>query len=388
MRKIFNILLISTTAFLASCAAKSDNDHKDQLSQKKTQLETLKKQQAKLTDQINTLQAEILKLDPSLAKQEKAKLVAVTAVTPGSFAHYIELQGKVEANNIAYVTPRNGVGGQVKAVYVQQGEYVNKGQTLLKLDDAIIRQQIEQAQTQLAYAKDLYQRRSNLWKENIGTEVELNTAKNNVDQAQKQLDILKEQLGFTNVIADISGVADEVTIRVGELFTGNPAAGHIRIVNTSNLKITTNVPEIYIGQVKTGTPAIITLPDINKTLDAKISITGKVIDPNSRSFYAEARLPESKEFKPNQIALVKIEDYSAPKAITVPVNTVQTDESGKFVMVAANENGKLVARKRQVTAGMMYSDKMEIKDGLQAGDQVITEGFQGLYDGQFITTSI
>ncbi len=93
---------------------------------------------------------------------------------------------------------------------------------LLKLDDAIIRSQIEQAKTQLAYAKDLYNRRNNLWKQKIGTEVELISAKNNVDQAQNQLNLLQEQLAFSNVYAEMSGVAEEVTIRMGEFFTGNP----------------------------------------------------------------------------------------------------------------------------------------------------------------------
>src|SRR4029078_5019205 len=120
------------------------------------------------------------------------------------------------------------------------------GQLLLKLDDALIKQQIQQAQTQLKFAEDLYQRRNNLWKENIGTEVELTTAKNNVDQAQHQLDQLQEQLSYSNVYADMNGVADEVTIHVGETFTGNPAAGgYIKLVNTGDLKVTAQVPDNY-----------------------------------------------------------------------------------------------------------------------------------------------
>jgi len=53
-----------------------------------------------------------------------------------------------------------------------------------------------------------------------------------------------------------------------------------------------------------------------------------------------------------------------------------------------NENGKLIARKKAVQIGEAYGDKVEIKNGLQAGDQIITEGFQGLYDGQVITTDL
>ena len=83
-----------------------------------------------------------------------------------------------------------------------------------------------------------------------------------------------------------------------------------------------------------------------------------------------------------------IKDYGNPNAITIPVNTLQNDEKGKFVMIAVNRKGKLVARKRAVTVGELYDDQLEVKSGLQAGDQLITEGFQSLYDGQLITTQI
>jgi len=90
--------------------------------------------------------------------------------------------------------------------------------------------------------------------------------------------------------------------------------------------------------------------------------------------------------RPNQIALVNILDYTAPNAIAIPLNTLQSDENGKFVLVAAKEGDQLVARKRKVLIGELYTDKIEIKQGLQEGDQLITDGFQGLFDGQLITT--
>lgn len=84
--------------------------------------------------------------------------------------------------------------------------------------------------------------------------------------------------------------------------------------------------------------------------------------------------------------MVKIQDYSANNAITIPMNTLQNDEKGKYVMVAVNENGKLVARKRQLEIGELYGNDLEIKAGLQPNDALITEGFQGLYEGQPLTT--
>lgn len=386
MQNLFKTAAVITTfALLAACGAKSSSEGGNKaIAEKKMQLEKLKTQQREINDKVTALEEELIKLDPSLKKENK-KLVAIGTLEPGSFTHYIDLQGRVDANNIAYVAPR-GQGGLVKAVYVKQGQSVNKGQLLLKLDDAILQTQIDQLNTQLAYAKDLLQRQQNLWDQKIGTEVQLLTAKNSVANVEKQLATAKEQLSFSNVYAEISGVAETVNIKVGETFTGGP---QIRIVNTNDLKLITQVPENYMEAVGVGSPIVITLPEANnKIINTKITVAGKLIDPNSRSFYIEAKLPVDKSLRPNQIALVKIQDYTAKNVISVPVITLQNDDKGKFVMAAVQENGKLVARKKPIVVGKLYGDKAEILEGLKAGDQIINDGFQGLYDGQAITTSV
>jgi membrane fusion protein (multidrug efflux system) len=386
-------LIIAAIFLLAACGNSSKDSNPD-LADKKAELEKLK-------GQVKKLEADIAKLDTAAAKAEKAKLVSIATLAPESFTHYIDLQGKIESENISYIAPRNGIGGVVKALYVKRGDNVKKGQLLLKMDDAIARQSLitaeqglETIKTQLAFAQNLYQKQKNLWDQNIGTEVQLITAKNNVQNienqlksAQEQLKITKEQLQFTKVVSDVDGVAETVNIRVGEVFTGATANGsQIVIVNNSHLKATAAVPENYLGKINIGSHVKITLPDINKTIDAVVSVAGKSIDANTRSFFIEAKIPADKDIRPNQIALVKIQDYTASNIIIVPVNTLQNDEKGKFVMVAVKENGKTIARKRPVIAGEFYDDKLEIKSGLQTGDMIVSDGFQGLYDGQLITT--
>jgi membrane fusion protein, multidrug efflux system len=397
MQKIFTILVLAASVTLASCGAGSTEANSGAAAEQKAKLAELKKQKDGIDAEIAKLEAEIAKLDPASAKPDNAKLVALTAVAPETFTHYIDLQGKIESENISFVTPRGG-GGQVKAVYIKRGDVVKKGQLILKLDDALQRQSViaaeqglETLKTQLSFAKTLYQKQKNLWEQNIGTEVQLITAKNNVEtlenqlkSAEEQVKLSREQLAFTSVYSDVSGVAEDVNIRVGEIFAG---LGQIKIVNTSNLKVTTEVPENYIDRVNNGTRLKITLPDINKTVEAKISVSGKIINPISRSFFIEARMPNDKDFRPNQIAMVQIQDYTINNAITVPVNTLQNDEKGKYIMVAVKENGKMIAKKKMVIVGEFYGDKLEVKSGLQTGDMVITEGYQSLYDGQVITTN-
>ncbi|MBY0347225.1 MAG: efflux RND transporter periplasmic adaptor subunit [Hydrotalea flava] len=400
MQKIFQFsFVVGTVVLMAACSGKTTST---EIQKEKQMLADLKKQQQKINQQISDLENKLAQHDTAFANTEKAKLVVLTTVAPQTFIHFINLQGRVDAVNIAYVSPK-GTGGVVKALYVKKGDKIHKGQLLLQLDDAIAQQSfaaaqqnIETVQTQLAFAKTLYQKQKNLWDQNIGTEVQLITAKNNVENLQnqlatlqKQLNITKQQLDYTKVYAEIDGVADDVNVRVGELFTGfSGTSPQIKIVNTNNLKVTTQVPENYLGKVIVGSPVKITLPDINKTIDATISVTGNLIDANNRSFFAEAKLPSGKEFYPNQVAVIAIQDYKAMNAITAPINTIQNDENGKYVLVAAKEGNRLIAIKRHVKIGMMNNDNVEILSGLQAGDQIITDGYQSLYDGQLITTQL
>jgi len=380
MNKIFLSALITGTIFLMSCGQTGDA-----VAKQKAELQKLKDQQADLTTKIQKLEVTLGNVDSSSAKKEKTKLVAFQSVAPTSFTHFIELQGKIDALNIAMVTPRNGTGGQVKEIYVKKGDMVKKGQLLLKLDDVVLQQQLATANQQLAFAKNLYERRKNLWDQQIGSEVELVTAKNQVDQAQMSVDLIKRQIELTRVYADISGVADVVNIRLGEIFTGN---NQIQIVNTTDLKATAQVPENYLGQVKVGSNVKVVIPELNnKTIDTKISVTGKTIDASNRGFYVEAKLPYDKQFYPNQIALIKIQDYTTSNALTIPVNSLQNDDKGKYVMVAVKDGSRLVARKKPITIGLMYGDRVQVLSGIQTGDNIITDGYQGLYDDQPITTA-
>lgn len=376
--KIFGTAAV--VILMAACGGKSE------LEKKKAELEKLKSAQAETGTRITTLEKEIAKLDTSFKLPEKPKLVVLTPVNTNAFTHYIDLQGNITAENYSIVTPR-GQGGLVRAVYVKQGDNVRKGQLLMKLDDGVVRQQMDQTNVQLSLAKTMYERRKNLWDQKIGAEIDVIKAKNDVEALEKQIDLLKEQQSMSNVYAEISGVAEKVNIRPGMTFAAASAQEvGIAIVNKGTLKVTAQVPEAYQTKVKVGTNLSITLPeDNNKTINTKVSVVGSAIDPTTRAFYIEGRVPGS-SFRPGQIAMVRIQDYAVSNAITVPVNTLQNDEKGKFVMVAAKENGKHVAKKRPVTAGLLYGDKLEIKSGLQSGDVVITDGFQGLYDGQAIIT--
>ena len=85
---------------------------------------------------------------------------------------------------------------------------------------------------------------------------------------------------------------------------------------------------------------------------------------------------------------MRIKDYVKSNTIVIPLTTLQTDENGKYVYVLVAENGKKVARKKQVLVGEIYGEQIEVKSGLNEGDQLITQGYQSLYEGQGVTTSV
>jgi RND family efflux transporter MFP subunit len=401
MNNIFKISLIAFIGCSLIACNKSTKVKKSETTELRVKLEKLKKDKSSIEAEIRKVEDQLVKADPKGSVGAR-KLVTVDTVRIRDFSHYIELQGKVDAEGMAYVAP-TGPGGLVKAIYVKAGSKVGKGQLIMKLDDAMARQQVVAAQQQVgqirarvAQAQTVYERYQNLWKQNIGAEIQVINAKADVDAlsaqlraAQAQVGMAQEQANMSNVYAGMSGTIDQMNIKVGEFFSpqtaANPNMG-IRIVNNSNLKMVTNVPENYITRVKKGDKVLVVVPESGRgAYESVINVVGNTINPITRSFEAEAKLPSDPILKANQTATMKILDYEAKATIAVPINVVQSDEKNKYVYVAEKAGERLVARKKVVNVGEAYNGLIEIKSGLTGGEVIITEGYQTVYDGQTIS---
>ena len=383
MKKLIVLLILTSGIILTGCG-KGAKEKKGSLGDLKVELEKKKKERTTIETEIRELEEKIGKADPGSSAQVQ-KLVSIDTIRLQDFSHYIELQGKIEANDIVQVTPR-GMPAQIKALYVRRGDRVRKGQLLAKLDDAVMLQQVDALKVQRDYAQNIYNRQKNLWDQGIGTEVQLITAKNNVDALNKQIATLTETWKTSFVYAPISGVVNEVNIKVGEVFTGGSSSmPQIELVNNSSLKIVTEVPETYIARVKKGDKVEVVIPETGRApYSSSISMIGATIDPLNRSFTTEAKLPSDPVLKPNQNATMKILDYQSKAAVVVPVNIVQSDEKGKYVYVMEMATNKMVARKKTVSVGEVYGGRIEIRNGLSEGELIITEGYQTVYDGQAV----
>jgi len=364
------IVVVVISSVLSACS----NAPKD----KQTQLAELKAEQAQITKQIATLEDEIAKENPGEVKV-KAKEVVVAELTPRKFDHYIQTQGAVESEENVLVSAK--MPGVITQVFAREGQEVSKGQILAQIDNTLTLKGIEELKSQLDLANSVYNRQKNLWDQKIGTEVQYLQAKANKDGMENRLASLNEQNEMSRIKSPISGVVDAVDVKVGQnIAPGIPA---VRVVNNSQLKISARVSEAYATLIKKGDKIVVTFPDLNRKIEAQITFAARNIDALSRTFIVEASLPSSADLRPNMSAVVHVIFETVPSAIVVPINMVQTINNEKIVYVAEQSGDQFVARKKVVTVSGVYDNLAEVK-GLAKGDRLITVGYQGLNDGEFV----
>ncbi|WP_454802589.1 efflux RND transporter periplasmic adaptor subunit [Mucilaginibacter phyllosphaerae] len=352
------LIYIPALLLLAACS----NKPKD----KKAELADLQKKQAEIAGKITKLQSEV-------GDSTKAVEVSVAEVKSGAFTNYVQIQGKIDAQDNVIAYPQSP--GTITNIYVKPGQHVSKGQVMAQLDNSVLQQQIAQSEAQVSLNQTLYQRQKNLWDQKIGTEVQFLQSQTNLQASKKALSALRQQANLYRIVSPISGTVDQMDLKLGQV--AQPGANGIRIVNADVLKVKADVPESYAGSVGTGNEVMILIPDAKDSLKTKVTFAAKAIDPTSRSFAVEIKLPVRKTLRPNMTAIIKIADYSKANTISIPVKAVQRSENGDYVYV--NENG--VAKRKTVKVGVTYGGLSEILSGLKAGEQLVTEGAADIEDG-------
>jgi membrane fusion protein, multidrug efflux system len=346
---------------------------------KQAELDKLRKQHDEIADKIKKLE---LELGDSI-KQQKSLIVAVTEIQPSIFKHFIEVQGKLDGEGNVDVFPEGT--GIIDEVYVKAGQQVAKGQALASIDDAAARQQLKALETQYKLVKETFEKQQRLWEQKIGSELQFLQAKAAKEQLESQLNATREQVGMFTIKSPISGTVEEVNVKVGQVASAALPTPPFRVLNFNSLKVKAEIAEAYARKVNTGDNVIIYFPDLDREIDAKITSASRFISPANRTFTVEARLSTDKiGYKANMIAILKINDYKNEKAISIPVNYIQSDPKNNFVYVAKNDGKKITAQKAPVKQGQSYNGTVEITEGLKAGDKVITSGYLELEEGESI----
>ena len=367
----YSILTAIVLAVLvAGCSATSAD--------KNVSLEQLKEQRAKLDAEIQKLEAEKAISNPE-AFTIKSKEVGVTELKPHKFDYFVKTQGSVEAiDNILVSAETMGI---LTNVYAREGQVVTKGETLAQIDNSLTLRSIDELKSSISLANTVYERQKNLWDQKIGTEVQYLQAKNNKESLEKRLASMNEQLNKSRIKSPINGSVDGVDVKIGEnVAPGMPA---FRVVSFDKLKMHADVSEAYVIQIKTGNKVKLSFSNLDSEIEAEVTFVGKTINKLSRTFPVEVALPSYAYLRPNMTGVLKIIFQTVPEALTVPVNVVQDINNQKVVYVAVADGDHMVARKMIVEVAGVYDNLAQVS-GLKGGDKVITVGYQGLNDGEFI----
>ncbi len=375
MKKL-TILFISLI-LISACQTKQKSSLKKLISQKKV-----------VEFKIDSLNKQLIKLDAAIANRDKSKKlqkVTITYIKPVTFKHYLSILGSVGTNKNSIIRPE--LSGTVKAIFVKETQKVKKGDALMQLDDALIKDNINELKTQLALAITTYQRQARLWNQKIGSEMQYLQTKTNKESLERKLTTLKTQLSKTTIKAPFNGSVDVIIPNVGEFVS--PQTPVIRIVNLNKVYVQAEVSENYINNIKKGDEAILNFDNIKKTYHTKINQVSSYIEPNNRSFKIKIFINNANNsLKPNLIANIRLNDFTAKNAITLPSNIVQEDQQGKdFVYTLKKINNQYKAVKTIIKKGLTYNNITNIKSGLDFNSVVVNQGARGLKNGQFVSIS-
>lgn len=370
-----NILFILGFIILSISAC----EQKDPLQVKKEELKEQKAELQKIKISIKELEKEISKLDPDFAKKNrKATLITTTKIEKQTFEHYVEVSGGVKSRKNVMISAENM--GSVNQILVKEGYEVSKGQLIMSLDIELYQRSLDQLKTELTLAETMFEKQSNLWDHNIGTEVQYLQSKNRKEVLENEIANIKTQISKSQIRAPFQGTIENVLVREGEMAQmGSPL---VRIVNHRDMYIKADLSESHIGKFKKGDKVIIHFPSINKTIESKISSVGQIIDEMNRTFSIEALLPPTKfTIKPNLLAVVKMKDFEENDAIVISTKLIQKDNKGEFVFIVDNDNDESIAKKVQIDRGITYKNYTMITNGLSGNETLINEGFREVSDG-------
>lgn len=378
MKKYFYTLFI----LIAGCSG--DNKKTIEELIKEGNLEELQERRSNLIIQKGQINNELNEITEGVSVLDTAKsFVLVNTITAKKqiINHYSKFQGIIKTDQNMILYPE--FSGRITKIYVNEGDRVNKGQALAKIDDGGLYNELKLVESQTKLAKTIYERQSKLWEDKIGSEIQYLEAQTNYDIQKNRLESLKQSLAKTTITAPFSGTIDEIFIEEGNLVSPPmmPDQGNaFRIVNLNELYVEAVIPENFIGKIKKGTQVLVEIPVLNITFNSTIKHSVSSINKLSRTFKIEVSVPKNElDLIPNLNVEINILDYTNSEAILVPESIVSEDsENNKFLYTI--ENNK--AKKTIVETGYTQNGMIEITSGLSLNQTVINEGGRIVKDGQ------
>lgn len=373
------LFLTTIAALLAACGAADTSD----LGQKRAELERLKASYKAVADSIKAVETWLTEHDSTVRRN--LPVITAAPVEAGVFTHYVDVHGNVKADKAATLYALQG--GRVRSVHVKAGDRVSAGQLIASVDNDIVQNQIQQAQTGLELAVTAFEKQDRLWQQRIGSEMQWLQAKSQKEQAEAGLAALREQQRLTNVTAPFAGTVDDVMARAGDLAApGIPVA---RVVDLTGVQLEADVPEGYLRTVRSGAPAKVIFPSTGDTIhNASLAHVGDYIDPANRTFKVTVNVPKAEgKLRPNMLSDISIRDFHADSALAVPSRAVLQDTRGNSYVYVLDGIKADEARARKVMVARVseYKGRISINPvtvgELKGGERIVDEGAKNVTDG-------
>lgn len=301
--------------------------------------------------------------------------VVVAPVETSDFTAWVRITGEARADDDVTVSAQES--GVIVRFFAEKGARLARGAPIAKIDDEVLRAQVEEARAAADLAHERFLRQKQLWEvEKIGSEITFLQTKYDAEQARARFEQLEARLARTTVRAPVAGVLEDRFPEAGEIVSpGSPVA---RVIDASLLEVAGGVPERYGPFVHEGETAVITfdvLPDTS--FEGRISYVGAAVDPRSRTFPIEIEMANPDGLvKPQMIANVRVATERLQGVIVVPRDVLIRTEDGYQAFVVAGPEGEEVAEARNVSLGASFENRVVVTDGLAPGDRLVVRGQQ------------
>jgi len=306
--------------------------------------------------------------------------VEVQEIHPQTFVEDIRLTAVARANQDVNVSAEES--GVVREILVEKGTRVRAGQALLRIDDAVLAAQVEQAQAAADLADETLQRRRSLWEEDrVGSEIVYLQVRATAKQTAASLKVLQERLARTTIRAPFDGVLESREVEVGTMVSPGMVVG--RVVDLNPVKVMAGVPERYATDIVLGAIAGVTFDVLgDEVFEAPIRYVGSTVEPLSRTFLIEVVLPNPNgSIKPEMVANMSVVRRRVDEAVVVPQDALVRVEDGYVVFVAVERDNHMVAEVRPVQVGPAQRDLVVIESGIVAGERLIVVGQKSVAGG-------
>jgi len=293
--------------------------------------------------------------------------VDVYIIKPELFLDNIEVPGSIVANEVAEIHPE--VSGRIVQLNVAEGKYVGKGAVLAKLYDGDLRAQLNKLQVQLALAEKTEERQAQLLKIQGISQQDYDISLLQVNSLRADIGIIQTSISKTVVRAPFSGKLGLKAISPGTYVT--PASVIAVINQTDQLKLDFTIPEKYTSKIRTGQLVTFTYGGSRKEFGARVIATESNVTETTRSLVVRASVIGKEEgLLPGAFAKVRLSFDPDSTALLVPTQAILPQARGKKVILY--KGGTAVFA--DVTTGIRDSVRVQIVDGLMAGDTVVVTG--------------